>query len=475
MRVARNTSQNLAREVPVPLPLRGLFVEGKTSEISGMYAAKLENWRSNGFSVELRQAAELQESTAGVIQRIPYSFGANPSLICVKSGSVIGNGISQVYTSTGKLSAAYISGNALLAGGAEGPATFDGSMWWLGGFTTTTGLSPTEFTGVIAHHDRPFFWKEGDDLDFYYGGVGAISGALVQFPLGRLGNIEGTIVGLRSMTVDAGHGMNDVLAIFTSAGNIVAYEGLNPGDTADWRQLNRLKVAPPVSQHAFVQVGGDTWMLTSAGVVSVIDTLRQSKQALVNTVSRPVQKELRAQVEEGGEWSMHLAANGSAVIVNRVFNGIATQHILATDSNAWFTATYPAADWYSLGQETGFTDLSGNRWLLTGQSEEITAIWHSSWFRLPRAGGIEYLVPTILANGPLTMTIAVLTDHDETAADVAEATQTVTISPDDPADVNGQVSINEEIAIDAVGDVFQIRMEVTAAWAEMVSLKAALV
>lgn len=473
---ARQNGGAMAREIDVPLPLRGVFKEAKTSEFSGLYASELFNWRSNGFSLELRQAAALQQSTANATRRIPYTFGASPGLIRTKTSSLVGpNGAFASFQSDGKPAVAYISNRALIAGGIDHPITFDGTSFATSAFTTTTGQDPAEFDGVIAHQDRPFFWRTGVDLDFYYGEVGGITGALSQFPLSRLGNIEGSIQSMYSMTVDAGHGMNDVLVIFTTEGNIVAYEGLNPGDAQDWRQLNRLKIAPTISKHGFVQVGGDTWLLTSQGLVSAQDTMRSAKLALVNSVSRAVQKELVAQIKEGGEWQVHKSADASMVIINRVFNGVATQHILSTESDAWFTADYPAQFWHNIGTTTGFTAINGDLYNLTGADEQMTARWCSSWFRLPRAGGISYLIPTIKANGALTMTVTVLSDHDATGADIAEAVQTVTIKPDDPADPGGQVAINQEIAVDAVGSVFQIRIEVTAAWAELVNLKAALV
>lgn len=472
-KAARASGYGLAREINIPLPIKGVLAEASTAEVSAMFAGELTNWKSTGASLELRSQYGLDASGLFALQRIPYEFGDSEEYI-----RVLG---SDIRTASASLSKAYaqdythglISGYAIMADGSGDPVLYDGTTLSNAAFTTSTSVTQDQFDGVLAHQDRPFFWKTGDGLDFYYGDVGAVSGALDRYPLGRLGNIRGKIRSMKSLTVDAGHGMNDVLAIFTTTGDIIVYEGLDPGNTLDWRQLARLRVAPPIDKDAFIEVGSDVWMLTKSGIVSVARTLRDSELALVSTISRPIRKRLIARIEEGGTWSMHMAADATTVIINRVHGGAASQFMYRTDTKTWDETDYPAKAWHNLGQKTQFTTLDGMLATL-GQDGgfEITATWKSGWFRLPRSSGITYLKPTIIANGALSVTVTLLSDHDETSGDVSEARQTVTIEPDDPADTGGRVSIDEEIAVDAVGEVFQLELSVTAEWAEIVNMKA---
>lgn len=457
------------REITIPLPVKGVMVEAKNAEVSGVYAGELTNWRSTGASLRLRSGHSISQDGETASQRIPFEYGAASEYLAFE-----GDGYS------GRRDHAYISSHIVTVDGNGVPQAYNGKSWSDASFSVETAITPDQFDGVIAHQDRLYFWKSGDDLDFYYGDVGAIMGPLVRFPLGRLGNIRGAIVCLKSLTVDAGHGMNDTLAVFTTTGDIVVYEGLDPGDPQDWRLLTRIRAAPPVSKRAFVQVGSDVWMLTAAGVVSVMQTIRDSSMALVNNVSRPIQDQLLPQIAEGGEWSMHMAADATAVVVNRVFNGLASQFIYRTETRSWIEGDYPAMDWHNLGLLTQFTTPDGGLGTLNSLANEgagdldepITARLVTSWFRLPRAAGITYIKPTIIARGPLSVTVTLLSDHDETGSDVSEAVQTVTIQPDNPADPGRQVALNEIIAVDAVGEVFQLRMEVTAKWAELVHLGA---
>jgi len=465
-----------AQEITIPLPLNGIFAEAKTAEMSGVFAGELINWRSNGASLEFRPQYSLAGAGDFVLQRIPYEFGSTVSYIEAAASTIQTDTDSIQRAFVRNLDSALISGRTIMVDGLGPPIQYNGTNLIESTFTTNTGRIQDDFDGIVAHQDRPFFWQSGDELDFYYGDVGAITGSLSRFPLGRLGNITGRIVAMLSLTVDAGHGMNDTLAIFTSTGTIIAYEGLNPADANDWRQLARIQSATPVNKNAFVQVGADVWMLTASGIVSILETMRNSTMALVNTVSRPIRKKLLAQVAEGGDWSLHRSADSTQIIINRFYNGASTQFIYRTDSKSWDETDYPAKFWHNLDGKTQFTTITGDLATLDDAGNVVsTAKWTTSWFRLPRSSGISYLVPTILARGPLEFKITVLTDHDETAIDISEAEQTITVQPDNPADPNGTVSLNEMIGVDAVGDVFQMRMEVTAANAEFVNLKAGII
>lgn len=462
-----------AQEINIPLPVKGMLVEASTAEISGLYAGELKNWRTTGASLRLRSQHSLALSGDIASHRIAFEYGSAQQYINVLADQIKSGIATKSRRFVRPLDVAFISSHAVMVDGHGDAILFDGLQFSDGVFTTGTSLPASKLDGVIGHQDRLFFWKTGDDLDFYYGDVGAITGELVRFPLGRLGNITGSMICLQSITIDAGHGMNDTLAVFTSTGKIVAYEGLNPGDPNDWRQITRISAAPPISKNAFISVGSDLWMLTATGVVSVTQTIRNSSLALVNTVSRPIQEKLVAQIAEGGDWSMHLTADATGVIINRVFEGASSQFIYRTDTKTWLETDYPAKAWHNIGLKTQFTTLDGQLATMDDAgSFQITARWVSSWFRLPRSGGITFLKPTIIAKGPLEVKVTLLSDHDATGTDIAESEQTVTIEPDNPADPGGRVSLNEIIAVDAVGEVFQLQMEVTAEWAELVNLRA---
>jgi len=102
----------------------------------------------------------------------------------------------------------------------------------------------------------------------------------------------------------------------------------------------------------------------------------------------------------------------------------------------------------------------------------MKAVLRTGWLQLPYQG-LTYVRPTLRAAGALTVRLAVLTDHDETTVDLDESWQTVTITPEEAPGMNEYVAVTDEIGSDAAGGVYQIRMEVTAAWAQLVSIEVA--
>jgi len=482
MRQQRARGTGRAQEVSIPLPVKGVLAEAMNAEVSSQYAAELENWQSDGLKLTTRAPYSRVFSRGCSLSadwRIPFEFGLTDGYIeTSKSGTTWGQKQAPRNIKT-PCDSTSLSGHVLIVDGNGAPLLFNGEEFSLA--TTDTpeddGQSVEAFDGVIAHHDRTYFWKRGGPLEFYYGDVGEITeNTITKFPLDRLGNITGGLQEMVSLTMDAGHGMNDVLCIITTTGEMVLYEGFDPGDAQDWRLTSRIKSSAPISPEGFVSIGGDTWMLTPSGVVSIMQSVRSGLMALVDGIGRPIMQRLLERVSLGGDWQMFASRDAGMIILNHVLNGESEQFIYYTQSKAWTTARYPAARWHSLGLDTQFTGLDGRLYQIdrhTKAEGSITARWRSGWFSVNKYSAIRYLKPTILATGPVTIKATILSDFDSTPSELVEAQQTVTMQADrgDGAVLN----FDEIIAADAAGSVYQILLEVTAPWAQMVNLKAGVV
>lgn len=464
----------IARETPIPLPLRGVLQQARGADVSNLYAAELVNWRSNGLSLLTRPGLDWQGIPSTVLQRIPYEFSGVPRYIeLLPDEAICGMAIFPRLFS-GTATWASISSNVVIADGFGNPVRFNGTAFSEAIFTTDTGADPRRFNGVVAHQDRLFFWNT-DEPDFYYAEeVGGIQGNLIRFPLSRLGNVTGKIVAMRSLTIDAGNDINDALAIFMSTGQIITYRGLDPGDAENWQQMNRVQAAPPIGRDSFTQVGADVWMLTPNGVVSVSESLSSSTLALVSELSVTIAEEIKALIEAdpAARWSLFTARDGSMVVINRTKNITAQQFIYYPLSRSWATGTAAVRSFQNLGtkpEATGFDGRLGSFSTENG-TEEITARWVSSWFRVGRASSLCWIKPVIRAKGPLTVRLVVLTDRRDTAADIAESEQTITMEPE--SDDGGIVTLDDLFTCDAEGESFQMTLEITATWAEIISVTA---
>lgn len=462
-----------AREITIPLPLRGILYQARAAQVSNLYASELLNWRSNGVSLVTRPGLNWSGEPSNVLQRVPFEFSGAPRYIELRASQAVCGGVTFDRLFTGTAMSVEISSNVIIVDGFGNPVRFNGTAFSEAIFTTTTDADPRRFNGAIAHQDRLFFWNT-DEPDFYYAEeVGGIEGALIRFPLSRLGNVTGKIVAMRSLTVDAGNDINDMLAIFMSSGQIIIYQGLDPSDSESWSLTARVQAAPPISRDSFTAVGSDVWMLTTNGVVSVSESIRSSTLALVSDLSLSIAEEIKALIEEGGaaRWSLFTARDGSMIVINRIQGVTAQQFIYYPLSKSWATGSAPVRALHNLGTVPEATSFNGRlgRFSTESGEEMITARWVSSWFEVGQSASLCWVKPLIRAKGPLTVRLVTLSDRRDTAADIAESEQSITMEPE--GDDGGIVTLDDEFACDAEGSSFQMTLEVTATWAEIVSVK----
>lgn len=470
-------TQARVQDVDIPLPVGGLFVDAKTGKTSPIFASELNNFSTDGILIELRRETVLGPEDEIALQRVPYTFGPTPRYIELRETQAECGGVSFARQFNGSAMVAYLSSQALIADGLDMPLRYNGTVFETALFTTSTGTAVQDFDGVLAHHDRAYFWRTNGTLEFYYGDVGSVLGPLERFPLDRLGNITGNMMTALSVTLDAGENANDALAIYTTTGMIVVYEGLDPGDPNNWGLSTRIQVAPPVSRFGITRVGADVWVLTAKGIISLRDTVQQGQLALVNEVARPISDDILELAQTEAEWQLHTAADGSQVIINYYTDDVQKQFLWSVDSKAWQTADYPARTWHNLVLKTQFTTGDGRLGEIVKSNdatEVITARWSTGWFSAGGERTVAYVKPTIIAKESVTVKIWVLRDHNETDADLAEAEQVVTIEPESPPNPGRRISLNDEIPIGITGETFQLRIEVTATWAQIVGMRVGL-
>lgn len=457
-----------ARETDIALPLRGLMSRALNARAPQDTAAEVRNWRSNGLSMEMRDGVAWAGGISSVLRRIPHAVATSPQLIDMR-GSRLSTTTATVYRQNSiAATVATLSGNTIIADATDRIVRFDGVDFHFGGFTTTTGDDPDRFDGVVAHNERLYFWKEGS-ADFWYAEIGAILGPLARFPMSRLGQIKGSIATMISLTVDAGNDMNDMLAIITTEGQYVVYQGLDPADPQDWAIVGRVQASAPVGRHALVQIGADVWMVAkSGGVVSLGESLRSSTLALVSDVGRPILARVQEWIAAGGAWQAFSSPEGRAIIINQVLTDSARQLMFDLESRCWTTADMPVR-WFHVDQQKPAVVALDGKMGTFGKAAgaAFTARWVSGWISAGTDTRVAWVEPTIACDGPVTVRIAVLSDDDD-GAESADM-QSITEAPRVPG-----AMVSPRFAIGQSGERFRVILEVDAPWAELVKLKAAI-
>ena len=79
---------------------------------------------------------------------------------------------------------------------------------------------------------------------------------------------------MTTWTIDDGNGAEDHLVVVSSTGQAAVYAGIDPTDPATWSLVGVYNIGAPVKgRRGYTKVGGDLYILTQQGIVSMASML----------------------------------------------------------------------------------------------------------------------------------------------------------------------------------------------------------
>lgn len=170
-------------------------------------------------------------------------------------------------------SAAYL---ACVNNSADGLRYYDGSGWSTA--TLTGGIDQTALAAIATHMNRLWLAEEGS-LDIWYLGLQSITGAAVKLETSSQFTKGGKVLALATWTRDGGAGMDDVLAIISSNGEVLIYTGTDPNDPATWSKVGLFSIPRPIGRRCAIKFGGDVAVLTVQGLIPMSEVLQRANSA----------------------------------------------------------------------------------------------------------------------------------------------------------------------------------------------------
>jgi hypothetical protein len=165
-----------------------------------------------------------------------------------------------------------VVGNRLVAGNGTDPFTW-------------SGINPKSAVCPTVHQHR--LWVvEKNSANGWFLPTNAIYGIFKKYDFGPLFSRGGFLQFLTTWTLDDGSGATDHLIAVSSRGEAIVYEGINPEDDQNWKLTGVYYIGAPVSgRRAFCKAGGDQFILTQQGVISMSTILTSTK---VNVKDRSI-------------------------------------------------------------------------------------------------------------------------------------------------------------------------------------------
>lgn len=349
--------------ITIPAPLGGVNLRDGIANIQSPEAVTLNNLIPRPTCVETRGATvDRGDAQVGPIRTLA---GHPAGFLAVGGFNGVQNYLRAFNTTTNAYGAATgISANnapfwnttlfqslLILTNGADTPQAMNAG----GGFAplVITGVTASTLWGCQTFKGRVFYWKENAQA-FWYAAAGAYQGALTEFDLSAYTVRDGYLLALVPLTIDGGAGPDDLAAFVFSTGEVLLFQGDDPGDANAWQQIGRFYIPTPI--------GPQCWQIS--GSASVVST----EVGLVDLARALAVGPYDASALVGQQISGPRIADTASPIVRSQLQVVPNDNILV-----W--ARYPGTSYLDGGAIQVFAmDLASKRWGVVEGWETATAI-----------------------------------------------------------------------------------------------------
>lgn len=229
--------------------------------------------------------------------------------------------------------------------GEDDPFYYDGSAVASAGLSGT-GLTVSNLIYGMSFKSRMYF-VEKDTQNFWYGDVRAVTGALSKFDLSTVGSFRGHLLALTAIVNDGGDGKDDLFVCLFSRGDVVVYQGSDPGGD-DWNHVGTYVIGAPVSRHAILRFGNQVIIVTDRGYELLQKSIVkgqavESKDLLSDKIQNTVSARTE-QVPFSNDWRIMQYNKAKMLLVQAPINSTKAEfHVRNINTGAWSRFRLPKA------------------------------------------------------------------------------------------------------------------------------------
>jgi hypothetical protein len=340
-----------AKPFPIPSPIGGWNTRDSIADMDPTDAIVLDNWFPDLGQVVMRGGyiSHATGMTGAVETLAEFNAGTARHLIAAANGNIwnatatgaatsLASGFGSNRWQTAQFDDALGGARLGLVNGTDAPQIYNGAT--IAAMTISgAGLTVADLDGINIYKSRSYFWDSGTQ-DFWYSATNALGGALTRFRLSRVQGTGGNLLAMVNWTRDGGDGVDDVACFLLTSGDVVIYQGDNPGDANAWALIGVFKVGAPISIRGARKMGSDALCITKSGYVPLTRVL---SNAGVNEQKSAVSSKIRGAVTKAAQlyasnfgWEIFLYPRGNKLIVNvPQSSSQSVQHVMNTETRAW--------------------------------------------------------------------------------------------------------------------------------------------
>ncbi len=335
---------NRSRTTSIPFPSKGENSRDPVFEMDPMYALSMVNVFPVGSYGQVRNGYSVDSTTYGsgsiqFLYELALKNGTR-QLVIAGGGGVYkkgtGTALGSGFTSNWWEAATYLN-TMIMCNGVDQPQQYDG-----------TTLSAANYTGIaddaklidVCVYKERLYFIDKDNQSVWYGATGTITGALTEFPLGDFFSKGGYCQAISSWTTNTGSGLQDLLVIISSEGEVLCYSGTDPA--TDFALTSRFFLPQPLGKRRCVKnIGADLFILHNEGVTNLsslmqgVDAAGQYTQ--FNDAIGPTFINATTIYGSNDGWELFFYPHGNWALINvpTASSTRAYQHVMNTKTGAW--------------------------------------------------------------------------------------------------------------------------------------------
>lgn len=426
--------------VSLGAPTGGWNARDSLTDMGPLDAVSMVNMFPYTTSVGVRSGySRYATGLSGITQTLMYYFGAaskkffaatsTGDIFDVSSGGAVGaaavtgltNGKWQ-YVNNTTAAASYIQ----LVNGADKMRYYTGSAWAKDGDGApydVTGVNSNTFINLCLHKFRVWACQK-NTLKAWYSASGAVGGAYTVLDLSSVAQHGGSLIACATWTIDAGYGVDDLLAFVTTNGEVILYRGTDPSSASTWALVGVWWLGTPIGTRCWTKYQGDLALITQDGVAPMSAALQSDRINPRVYITDKIQTATSDSISTYGSnfgWQLIAFPKENMLILN-VPIGTTTgqeQYVMNTISKSWCRFTgWDAQCWELYNDDiyfggVGYVGLAWNT--LADNGANINGNTLQAFNNFGNEGvqkRFTMMRPTLLTNGAPSILMSVNIDFD---------------------------------------------------------------
>ena len=376
----------------------------------------------NGFSSHNTSDAEVQTLVEyaqydGTRKIIGADDGDVRDYTTASSPTTLGTG----FTNNKWQTATYLN-QIVFVNGADQPQKYDGTTF---GNATYTGIADDSVLINVSVYKNRLYFIEKESTSIWYGGAASVTGALTELDIGDVLKLGGKLLYAGSVSQDTGSGLQDIFAIITDKGEVVIYNGTNPGN-ADWTISGRFYIPAPLgAERCAFNLYGDLGIITEAGVFSLSSIMSSGAVVYNSAITDKIQNAFNNAAKLYGSnfgWQGIVIPRSKWLLINiPVSSSQSHQYVMNLLNGSWCKFTgMNAKCWGMLSEVPYFGTTTAVLKADSGKNDNGAAInvdikQAFNYFE-NRQNTKQFLLckPVITANGAIQLELGLAVDNQDT-------------------------------------------------------------